>query len=307
MNSLIWNIPGFRKVVDWGTSQVFDIIESSELAQRVAELEDTYSTPTLIAWAIAATTLVYVWRILQNSVSERKFNRMDYSDMINISYTDIKNDGTIKIENELEWHLPTIFKNEPVVLKIIRTAAKDTDSSNITLRFRNDQQWWQVYERIRDHPQLLWGKINITQTHARRKAGEEMRDIEYVWILTEWPQYTVDEQKNLREVEWNEIPHTKAEIRFLPFILPNIITAITWFEDKKREDESIDDVMDKVCTDKDSCCSLTDEFISYMLNGQQQDDLNFKYPTYRKRIVALAQAAREYYHKRPHLRYTVSV
>jgi len=306
---VVWyeNIPNFRKAVDWGTSQVFDIIESSELAQRVAELEDTYSTPTLIAWAIAATTLVYVGKILQNSISERKFNRMDYSDMINISYTDIRNNGNIKIENELEWHLPTIFGNEPVVLKIIRTAAKDTDSSNIVLKFRSEQQWWQVYERVRDHPQLLGWKINITQSHARRKSWEKLEDIEYIGILTEWPQYTVDEERNLREVEGSEIPHTKAEIRFLPFLASEILSAIEWFKDQCREHESIDDVIDKVCTDKDSCCELTDDFISFMLDWKQQEDFSFKYPTYRKRIVALAQAAREYHHWRPHLKYSVSV
>lgn len=306
---VLWyeNSEKFRNIIDWGSSTTFDLIESSELAKRVAEINEDYSTPTIIAGIIIAATWGYVVKILQSGAEERKFNRMDYSDMINISYTYIEDDGNIKIENELEWNLSSIFEKEPIVLRIIRRSEKDTNWSSIALKFQDEQQWWQVYERVRDHPQLLWWKINITQTHARKKSWESLEDIEYIWILTKWPQYTLDQERNLREVEWKDVPHTKAEIRFLPFLLSEIQSAIEWFESQREDSENIDDVINKVCTDTDSNCELTNDFIAYMLDWKQQESLNFKYPTYRKRIVALAHAAREYYHWRPHLHYSVSI
>lgn len=341
----------FRAWADYISWKVLDIIEGSELAQKTIELNNDYSNITLICWAILAYLGGQGAIMTKNYLTENKFKDKNYNTTINFSATQfIDSENTIKIQNEMEADLAALFPHDIVSRKKILEAAKRTSAEKFILDFKNLQDGWQIYERIRDHAEILWRKIDVFQADSCRLQREKWipsrvsrptllnsilhtpeklkgvdidslpqsleldwstGSIEYIWCLTQWPQYTVTETKELREKERGDAPHTKAQIRFPAFPIHEFESAVLFFENMaKMTGENVNDIVDKVCLDCDSCCKLTDEFIRYMLDIDEREndkvsDL-FKYPTYRTRIVILAQLVREVKNKKPHLKFRVA-
>jgi len=301
-------VPKIRKIVDQTLSNISEALWwwAKILYEGFEFAKDNELLVILIWWAI-----VGLWEIIvrnKNSYKEwKKFKMKNYEWMLNISimYIDW---NEFEIETDVKVHLSELFEYEPIISKNILDSSRKTTHNNSILKFKDEDIAWWVYNRLRSHIKLFWGRIDATKRAKRSLSGNKEDDNIFIGVLTKEPQYKIINEDEIIEVERKEIPNTKSQVRLSVFPEIEIQSAIEYLEYESKENGiDIYTYLAEVWEDKNGTCPKMTKFIAYMLDLDSyktitHKEIPLKSRAHRIKFSTFLQVVNEYLKDQPLLR-----
>jgi len=291
-----------KYVIDSIASEILWIIESFPIVDEVVSIWNEYPNATLLT-GLGLAYFLWKWSEKYNSWKKKKrFENKDFDDILSVSCSYITPSWDFIIENEAEWPIDNFFRWEEEIGALIRERSKYTSAKNIIIKLPERQEWV-IYEKLRSNYQVYADRQNVLWDATDAQMWVLKNRIVFISVLTKEPKFKIQDDETVTQATWKllETADTKSEIRLLTFPEKDLKLTLNWCKNfAKSMWSTTQGILDCLCNDENDNCQILDAFIRYKLRKQINSDANqdtvslLRWPTHRKRFVAMAQVSRYY-------------